>query len=196
VNTQDRFQVGLAFRPVDRNDLDGLALIERKIERDTTQVDATRREANILSTRINWHPSRPWWVSGRIAAKQVRGEVLEGKVVAPYTASLASGRVMYDITNRWTVGTNLSYLVGSGGTKQYAYGLEAGYTVMDNLWAVLGYTWRGFSDKDLLAGENYTNRGWYVGLRYKFDEDLFGRNDPNVNKTLPPAPANADEPKK
>ncbi len=195
VNTQDRFQVGLAYRPVDRNDLDGLALVERKIERDTTQVDATRREANILSTRINWHPSRPWWVSGRIAAKQVR-DILPGAVVAPYTATLASGRVMYDITNRWTVGTNLSYLVGSGGTKQYAYGLEAGYTVMDNLWAVVGYTWRGFSDKDLLAGENYTNRGWYVGLRYKFDEDLFGRNDPNVNKTLPPAPANAEEPKK
>jgi hypothetical protein len=196
VNNQDRFQVGVAYRPVDRNDLDMLGLIEHKTERDTTQLNATLRDANIISTRLNWHPSRPWWVSGRLAAKQVRGEVLEGTVVAPYTATLASGRVMYDVTNRWSVGTNVSYLVGSGGTKQYAYGLEAGYTVFDNLWAVLGYTWRGFSDKDLLAGENYTNRGWYLGLRYKFDEDIFGRNDPSVNKTLSPAPVDAGEQKK
>jgi hypothetical protein len=195
-NTQDRFQVGAAYRPVDTNDFDALGLIERRIERDTTLAGATsgvQREANIISTRLNWHPSRPWWVSGRVAAKQVRGEVIEGKVIAPYTASLAGMRVSYDITNRWSVGTNVNYMAGSGGTKQYAYGLEGGYTVFDNLLFVLGYTWRGFTDRDLLAAENYTNRGWYIGLRYKFDEDLFGRFDPKINKTLVPEQAQTEQ---
>ncbi len=198
-NTQDRMQVGLAYRPVDSNTFDALALAERRLEHDTTTtVGGTQRNANILSTRLNWHPSRPWWVTGRVATKQVHGEVIEGQSIPAYTASLVGTRISYDFTNRWSVGTNLNYMIGSGGTKQYAYGLEAGYTVTDNLLAVLGYTWRGFDDKGHeLTGENYTNRGWYLGLRYKFDEDLFGRYDPKVNKTLVPASAtDAEEQKK
>lgn len=189
MNTQDRMQLGFAYRPVDSNTFDMLALAERRLNNDTTTTTGEQRNANILSTRLNWHPSRPWWVTGRVAAKQVHGEVLNGAAVAPYTASLAGARVAYDITNRWSLGTAVNYMAGTGGTKQYAYGLEAGYTMVDNVMVVLGYTWRGFTDRDQLAGENYTNRGWYLGLRYKFDEDLFGRFDPNVNKTLVPAGA-------
>ena len=48
--------------------------------------------------------------------------------------------------------------------------------------ATLGYNWRGFSDKDI--SNEYTNQGWVLGLRYKFDEDLFRGKDAGVNKTL------------
>lgn len=181
---QDRFQTGFAYRPVDRNDLDALGLYEYKTERDTTLVSGTQRDVNILSLRLNWHPSRPWTVGGRIAYKKV-DEVLEG-VPDSYNARLLGLRLMYDVTNRWSIGTHASLLQGQSGTRQYAYGLEAGYTVVDNLLVVLGYTWRGFTDRDL-ALENYTNRGWYLGLRYKFDETLFSGRDPSVNKTLAPA---------
>jgi hypothetical protein len=50
----------------------------------------------------------------------------------------------------------------------------------------VGYNWRGFRDKEL-QGSDYTNRGWVLGVRYKFDEDLFRKDDPNVNKTLTPS---------
>jgi hypothetical protein len=191
-STQNRLQLGFAYRPVDTNTLDALGLYERKTEKDTTIATGTNRSANILSLRLNYHPSRPWWVSGRAAYKQVR-ENLVG-IETSYAASLLSGRVMYDITNRWSVGANLSTLQGRD-ARQYAYGLEVGYTVMDNLWLVGGYTWRGFSDTDL-ALDNYTNRGWYLGVRYKFDEDLFGAKSPSVNKSLVPStPANSGDKK-
>ena len=79
---------------------------------------------------------------------------------------------------------------GKGGAKQYAYGLEVGDILVDNVYVTLGYNWRGFSDVDLSASD-YTNRGWVLGMRYKFDEDLFRKNDSSVNKTLNPnvAPA-------
>ena len=48
--------------------------------------------------------------------------------------------------------------------------------VVDNLWVTLGYNFRGFSDTDL-TGSDYTNRGWVLGVRYKFDEDLFKTGD-------------------
>ncbi len=188
---QNQFQVGFAWRPVDNNKVDALGLYERKSQNDgtaqagnTAQVKGT---TDIVSLRANYHPSRPWWFSGRYAAKRVN-ELLLGTIEDSYHAQLLGGRVTYDITNRWSVGAIATMLVGKGGARQYAYGLEAGYVLMDNLLVTLGYNFRGFSD-DELAGSNYTNRGWVLGVRYKFDEDLFRKNDPLVNKTLGPAAA-------
>lgn len=185
---QSRFQVGFAYRPVDNNKFDALGLYERKNNRDLTPGAEIDSNTDIISFRGNYHPSRVWWLSGRYAYKNVN-ELLLGTVNDSYRAQLLGGRVTYDVTNRWSVGGLVSVLQGSGGDRQYAYGLEAGYIVMDNLYATLGYNWRGFSSSGTasgLTGNDYTNRGWVLGLRYKFDEDLFRKNDPTANKTLNP----------
>ncbi len=177
---QNRLQLGFAYRPVDNNKFDALGLYERKSENTPDKQNTT----NIVSVRGNYHPSRPWFVSGRFATKQVN-ELLLGTVNDSYRASLLGGRVTYDVTNRWSVGGITTVLVGSGGAKQYAYGLEVGYTLVDNLLVTLGYNWRGFRDNDL-TGSDYTNRGWVLGVRYKFDEDLFKGGDAKVNRALSP----------
>ena len=185
---QSRFQVGFAYRPVDNNKFDALGLYERKDNRDTspgTQIDSS---TDIVSFRANYHPSRVWWLSGRYAYKNVN-ELLLGTVKDSYRAQLLGGRVTYDVTNKWSVGGIVSMLHGAGGDMQYAYGLEVGYVVMDNLYATLGYNWRGFASSGTaagLTGNDYTNRGWVLGLRYKFDEDLFKKDSPAVNKTIDP----------
>ncbi len=179
---QNRAQIGFAFRPVDNSQFDALGLAENRLERDLGA--GSDRNVDIISLRANYHPSRVWWVSGRYALKRV-DELIEGVVRDNYTAQLFGGRVTYDITNRWTIGAQASLLQGSGGAKQYGYGLEAGYILVDNVWVTLGYNWRGFSDKDLTASE-YTNRGWVLGVRYKFDEDVFKSSDSSTNKTLVP----------
>ncbi len=196
---QNRFQVGFAFRPVDNNKFDALGLFEQKSDRSADKDSDTQ----IISLRANYHPSRPWWVTGRFASKRVN-ELLLGTVNDSYNASLIGGRITYDITNRWSIGGITTLLVGKGGAKQYAYGLEVGYTVMDNLIVGLGYNWRGFRDDDL-TGSEYANRGWVLNVRYKFDEDLFKGSDSRVNRTLDPkgspaigtgaAPANSVSPK-
>ena len=64
-----------------------------------------------------------------------------------------------------------------------------GYVVMDNLYATLGYNWRWFASSGTaagLTGNDYTNRGWVLGLRYKFDEALLKKDAPAVNKTIAP----------
>jgi hypothetical protein len=182
---QNRFQLGFAYRPVDNNKFDALGLYENKREFNSTRDNNT----NIVSVRANYHPSRPWWVTGRFAYKRV-SEVLLGSVNDSYSASLLGGRITYDVTNRWSIGGITTVLVGKGGARQYAYGLEVGYTVMDNLIVGLGYNWRGFRDDDL-TGSDYTNRGWVLNVRYKFDEDLFKSGDRSVNRTLDPQGAPA-----
>ncbi|MBC7608172.1 MAG: porin family protein [Polaromonas sp.] len=185
---QSRFQVGFAYRPVDNNKFDALGLYERKNNRDLTPGAEIDSNTDIISFRGNYHPSRVWWLSGRYAYKNV-SELLLGTVNDSYRAQLLGGRVTYDVTNRWSLGGIVSVLQGSGGDRQYAYGLEVGYILMDNLYATLGYNWRGFSSSGTasgLTGNDYTNQGWVLGLRYKFDEDLFRKSDPAANKTLNP----------
>ncbi len=196
---QNRFQVGFALRPVDNNKFDALGLFEQKSDKSLDKDSDTQ----IISLRANYHPSRPWWVTGRFAYKRVN-ELLLGTVNDSYDASLIGGRITYDVTNRWSVGAITTLLVGKGGARQYAYGVEVGYTVMDNLIVGLGYNWRGFRDDDL-TGSDYTNRGWVLNVRYKFDEDLFKGSDTRVNRTVNPqgspaigtgaAPANSVNPK-
>ena len=67
--------------------------------------------------------------------------------------------------------------------SQNAFGAEVGYLVTSNLWLSAGYNWAGFRDYDL-AGSEYTSRGAYLRLRFKFDERLFRGSDPSVNHTL------------
>jgi hypothetical protein len=183
---QNRFQIGFAYRPVDSNKFDALGLYEQKTDKSADKDSDT----NTISLRANYHPSRPWWLTGRFAHKRVN-ELLAGTVNDSYSATLIGGRITYDITNRWSIGGITTVLVGTGGGRQYAYGLEVGYTVMDNLIVGLGYNWRGFNGGDL-AGSDYTNRGWVLNVRYKFDEDLFKGSDASVNRTLDPkgAPSN------
>ncbi len=94
----------------------------------------------------------------------------------------------YDITNQWTLGALFSGLQGRDGAYSYAYGIEVGYVVADNLLATLGYNWRGFKEADLTSSGDYTNQGWIFGMRYKFDETVFRGSDPTVNKTINPIP--------
>jgi hypothetical protein len=182
---QNRFQIGFAYRPVDNNKFDALGLYEKKTDQSADKDSDT----NIISLRANYHPSRPWWFTGRFAYKRVN-ELLAGTVNDSYSAALIGGRITYDVTNRWSVGAITTLLVGSGGGRQYAYGAEVGYTVMDNLIVGLGYNWRGFNGGDLV-GSDYTNRGWVLNVRYKFDEDLFKGSNTGVNRTLDPKGAPA-----
>jgi hypothetical protein len=185
---QDRFQIGFAYRPVAHNRFDALAKFEYKTEHDIN-ADNEYRAVIVGAAHANWHPSRPWWVSGRIAGKSVKEQFpsKEGGGYSSYTAALIGGRVMYDITEKIDLGLNLSLMSGRangqvGRSVQKGIGLEAGYAMASNLWASLGYNVVGYTDKDLSS--DYTGKGAYFRLRYKFDQDLFQGSNPVINNTL------------
>ena len=128
-----------------------------------------RRKVVIASVSGNWHPSRAWWLSARIAAKSATE--YSGTASDKFSATLLSGRALWDITARWDLGLAASVMSGQG-SKQYAYGIETGYNLRKNLWVSAGYNIAGFTDKDL-TGNEYTAKGLYIRLRAKFDETLF-----------------------
>lgn len=168
IQVQNRFQVGAAYRPVERNDFDSLIRYENKYQNNQEINPREYSSVNIVSVNANYHPERSWWYMGRMAAKSVN-ESLTG-ISDQYRAWIVSGRVLYDVTNQWDIGV-VSSVMGSqqGASRQYAYGVETGYLLAKNVWASLGYNFSGFYDKDL-TGSDYTRHGVYLRLRMKFDE--------------------------
>ena len=136
---------------------------------------------HIASLVSDWHPDRNWWLTGRLAGKRQTDHFSSGD--SRFRAWLAGGRATYSLTERWDVSA-LAYRMWSPHlNSQNAFGAEVGYLLTSNLWLSGGYNWAGFRDYDL-TGSEYTSRGAYLRLRFKFDERLFRGSDPSVNHTL------------
>ncbi|MDE2368508.1 MAG: hypothetical protein KGN16_06000 [Burkholderiales bacterium] len=182
---QDRAQLGIAYRDTDTNRLDALLRIEHKLESDASNpaVGTLRTDAWIASTHADVHPSRPWWFTGRLAAKSERDQ-FEGGARSAFRAVLAAGRGVYDLSENWDVGALVASQFGQQGARQTAVGAEVGYLLAQNLWLSVGVNVSGFHGDADLSGYEYTQRGAYVRLRFKFDEHLLRGRDPAVNRTL------------
>ncbi len=182
---QDRAQLGIAYRDTDTNLVNALAKIERKIETDASNaaVGELASRAWILSAHADYHPSRPWWFTGRVAGKWQRDR-FENNVNDAFRAHLVAGRVVYDITENWDLGLLAATQFGQLGARQRAFGAEVGYLLQQNLWLSLGANVTGFRGDTDLAGYEYTQRGAYLRLRFKFDENLWRRGDPDTNRSL------------
>lgn len=168
---QDRAQVGFAWRPTDNNRFNALARYEYKVVKDNSSQNGDNYQTHIISMHGDYHPSRPWWANLHLAAKDTRDFNLPVESQR-YTAWLASGRVTYDINKKWDIGALFATLNSpQGNSQQYAYGLEIGYLLHKNLWLSAGYNLSGFTDQDL-TGSEYTAKGIYLRLRFKFDEDI------------------------
>jgi hypothetical protein len=185
---EDRLQVGAAWRPVDHNRWNALARYEYKTVRDKTMsagvsTNGDNYNTHIVSLHGDYHPSRPWWVNGRFAVKSTSDKALPAGQQR-YSAWLVGGRLTYDVSENWDIGLMTSYMYSpQGSSRQWAQGVEVGYLVRQNLWLSTGVNWAGFSDKDL-TGSDYTNKGVYLRLRFKFDGTLFQGKDTNVNRAL------------
>jgi hypothetical protein len=188
---QDRFQIGAAYRDTLRNRSNVLAKYEFKIERDESALPtpivgtsdaASKRDVHVVSLIGDWHPARDWWLTGRAAAKSV-DEVFTGVDVPRYSAYLLGGRAIYDVTERFDIGALASMLFSSeGSSRQSAFGVEVGAVLQTNLRVSLGFNVTGFRDRDL-AGSEYTAQGFFLRLRYKFDEDLLRAAEPLLKQT-------------
>ena len=180
--TINRFQLGAAYRDYDSNQLDMLAKLEYRLDDNSTGDDAYQKDAVIWSLSGNYHPTRPLTLSGRYAGKYTQFDA--DNISSDNTAHALYTRGLYDISERWDVGLQAgTYWNKQADDMSYMLGAEVGYSPMTNLWLSLGYNFMGFEDEDI-AYDDTTQQGAYFRLRFKFDENLFKRDDPRKNKHL------------
>jgi uncharacterized repeat protein (TIGR01451 family)/fimbrial isopeptide formation D2 family protein len=191
-NEQDRLQVGVAYRDTESDVWNGLARVEHRTEKDTTQPEVSlKRTVELLSLHANWQPVRPFTFSSRYATKWVTDE--SNGIKSKNNGQLLSGRAIWEVAPRWDLSLHGSTMWSNAShSKYYGVGVELGFMVMENLWLSGGYNFFGYRDEDFANGD-YTNKGAYVRLRYKFDEDLFGArgkgNPPLQQPSVPVAKA-------
>ncbi len=171
--TQARIQAGAAWRPTENDRWNGLGKYEFKTEDDGTKADFNvARKVHIVSLDANFQPTPDFTMSGHYAAKLVFEDSNNRSTTT--SAHLVAVRAIYDLSKRWDIGINSSALADSAGGLRYGIGPEIGFTLMDNLRVGIGYNFIGFEDRDL-SEEQYTQQGFYLALRFKFDEELWQR---------------------
>ena len=163
---------GLAWRDTDTDRWSVLGRVEHRYEKDDTQGPAIRRDVELLAVNANYQPTKALVLTGRYAGKWVTDD--PGGFESTYDAHLFATRATFELSTRWDVGLQGSMLFsGDREAKQHGLGLEIGHVLTKNLWLSVGYNVFGFGDDDL-AGTDYTNRGGFLRLRFKFDEQLLG----------------------
>ena len=166
---QTRVQIGLAYRPVKSDRFVGLLKYELRDGDDPAGIGVRlQRRQNILSADANYLVSQSLQARVHYAWKGSRDNT--DALETATSAHLLSGRLSKDLTRR----LNLSLLgstLWNSNSRQLSYGIEGGYGLTDNLLMSLGYNFselrnRSFADETL-------GKGFYLRLRFKFDEDLF-----------------------
>ena len=167
-----RFQIGMAYRPTDSNRWNALGRYEYRFEKNADLGYRQRRNVHIVSLHGDLRHTRRLWTTGRYAVKWVEEDALG--IHSSGLTQLLSGRVTYDLAERWDAGLVMGALAGEGtDSLEYALGVEVGYLIAKNFWLSGGFNIAGFEDRDL-QDQNYTRPGPYLRIRFKFDEAALG----------------------
>lgn len=187
--TVDRFILGVAYRDYNSNIIDYLAKVEYRLDDNSLTGTPYHKDTYIASLHANYHPTRRLTLSSHYAGKWNKLDSLG--VNSRTDTHLVSGRMMYDMSERWDVGMQAGTMwTRQNDSRYHLLGAEVGYSPLTNLWLSAGYNFMGYHDEDI-ADSQTNQKGGYVRLRFKFDETLFKRGQNKTNGSMMPT---ADEP--
>ncbi len=162
--TQNRFQVGLAYRDVETNQFNGLARLEYRTDVSTALADLKNSTTTVFSLQGNYHPKRAITLNGQAAFKYVNETF--GAVATKWQGMLVAGRVSYDFTDRIDGSLMASRMWGTGASVT-GIGAEIGVRLVDNMWLGLSYNIGKFVDTELFSS-NASWTGWHLRMNYKY----------------------------
>jgi outer membrane protein OmpA-like peptidoglycan-associated protein len=192
IQLQNQLQVGLAYRDVATGRWNGLMRLENRINRSSITADLKDEESWIFSLHGTYRMARNWTWAGQLAAKHGSQTIINDGSYNIYSGRLASGRVIWDINDRFDASLYGSY-GRDNGQKVTGLGIELGAKVIQNLWLSAGYTKGRFADVDQFSA-NTSWSGWHARLRYKFDENSLGLATKRVEDVKPVAAIEAAMP--
>jgi hypothetical protein len=162
---QNRLQLGAAYRDTQTNKFHGLARMEYRTDISTAINDPKDSTTTIFSLHGNYHPVRSTTLTGQTAFKSVNETF--GSVRSKWQGTLVSGRVTYDINDRFDISVMGSRMWGTGAAVD-GFGIEIGSRVIDNMWIGASYNIGKFVDTELFSS-NASWTGWHLRMKYKFE---------------------------
>jgi uncharacterized repeat protein (TIGR01451 family) len=172
-SSRDWLQLGMAFRRPQKSAWDALGRYELRFDTESGDTGARqRRVAHILSL----HGGGPVRPAARASLAWAGKAVFdrEAGVTVRSTAQWLHGRWAWEFDGRWDAGVHGSVLfVNDLRSRQDGLGIEVGRVVANGVWVSGGWNRFGYDDQDLPT-QDYLRAGFYLRLRAKFDESLFG----------------------
>jgi hypothetical protein len=84
---------------------------------------------------------------------------------------LLGAEYRHDLSDMFDIGVHGNmHTSTNSNTRQYSFGVSAGWNMTRNIWLSAGYNFDGFSDSDFSAA-GHTVAGPYIRFRMKFDQD-------------------------
>ncbi|GFO67030.1 hypothetical protein GMLC_06090 [Geomonas limicola] len=184
--------LGSSWRPLAGNPLQLLSLVRYKVERRESLPGTDKSRSLILSLEPTYRLVSTWTLTGKYAGKKSWIEDPAGRSYEGYSDLVLAG-VSYDLTERWELAAYLK-LLNQYDTDQRSAGavLRAGYRVYRNVVLSAGYNYARLDDRDL-SGESFQGQGPFVGVKVKFDEEMFEFDNRAVAALPAPSPP-ASEP--
>jgi len=170
VRVHGRGTLGVAWRETDRNQWNGLARLEGRVDRDNVPGAAvTRTTVGIASVHLDYQPIRPLQLRGQVATRLT--DVSDEPRTA--NASLLALRGTWDFHRLWDGGLiGRTLFTDHARRRQEGLGAEIGFTPLRNLRLAGGYNLFGYAEGDLNGGSR-SEHGLYLDVGFKLDEDVF-----------------------
>ncbi|MBJ6751299.1 DUF11 domain-containing protein [Geomonas sp. Red421] len=179
--------LGGAFRPLAGNPFQLLSLVRYKVETRGTLAGSPNLRGVIVSSEPTYRLVSRWTAQGKYAGKLSWSAGTGGRWNS-YTDLFLAG-LSYDLAERWELSAYLKLM------NQYDAGMHslgvvgsAGYRVYRNVVLSAGYNYARLDDRDL-TGETYQGQGPFLGIKVKFDEDMFASADARALPLPDPPPA-------
>ncbi|MEZ4417320.1 MAG: SdrD B-like domain-containing protein [Gemmatimonadota bacterium] len=167
----ERTRLGLAYRGDGRSSWNLLARYEHRTDDDPFAAGGPLdHRAHVFSSHVNVRPADRLTVRGEWAAK--RATDIVGPAESELTAQLLAARATWDLTSNLDMGA-IGRTLSDEARRQFGLGAELGVKVSDGLRLSVGYNWFGFRDDDL-GLDQYTDKGLFVDLSWRFDEATLG----------------------
>jgi uncharacterized repeat protein (TIGR01451 family) len=178
--------LGTSWRPLAGNPWQLLSLLRFKDERTGSLPGSERSRSLIASAEPTYRLVANWSAQGKYAGKVNWLEDAAGRSFQSYSDLVLAG-LSYDLAERWELSGYLKFL------NQYETGQRSlgavgrlGYRVYRNVVLSAGYSYARLDDRDL-TGETFQGQGPFVGVKVKFDEEMF--ESANRSVEIAPAPA-------
>ena len=184
--------LGSSFRPLSGNPLHLLTLARFKID-DRGSVPGHRGNRSlILSAEPAYRLVKYLSLQGKYAGKFSWADGAGGGREG-YTDLVLAG-LSYDMAERWELSAYLK-LMNQYDARLHSLGAvgSAGYRVYRNVVLSAGYNFARLDDRDL-TGETFQGQGPFVGVKVKFDEDMFETAQAIVEPLPPPVPVVLEPP--
>ncbi len=156
---------GFAYRPKESDEYNHWIKAELYNE-NLGVAGSTKTVAS--SWHMNAQPNLATLISHRVALKKTWEKY--NNIESNFSGMQYSGRLTYDLKNKFDIGLLWSYYRDTLGASQKGLGLEVGYEFSKNMWLSAGYSaW--LMDEDKFTTTREAHKGFYVKFRMKFDED-------------------------